>query len=141
MPKELNWLPALFLLPRGEFWAGNRGVGWFSRREDAIRDEASQLVAALVGHGKSVLDCCAAPGGKTLAIADRNANAQIAAVDLHAHRARLLRRLLHAQNFSNEAGDRNVGVVAADARHLPFVASFERVLADVPCLGHGHSFP
>ena len=102
-----------------------------------IQDEASQLVAALVGQGTSVLDCCAAPGGKTLAIADRNVEADITAVDLHPHRARLLRRLLRAGNFSDKAGDKNIGVVAADARNLPFAANFDRVLADVPCSGTG----
>ena len=102
-----------------------------------IQDEASQLVAALVGRGVSILDCCAAPGGKALAIADRNADSRITAVDLHSHRARLLRRLVNAPNVSNEAGDGNIDVVAADARHLPFVASFDRVLADVPCSGTG----
>jgi 16S rRNA (cytosine967-C5)-methyltransferase len=103
----------------------------------AIQDEASQLVAALVGHGTSILDCCAAPGGKTLAMADRNADAQITAIDLHAHRARLLQRLLRAQNLSSEASDGKVGVVAADARQLPFAMGFDRVLADVPCSGTG----
>ena len=43
----------------------------------AIQDEASQLVAALVSpqapeHASRILDCCAAPGGKTAAIADNN---------------------------------------------------------------------
>jgi 16S rRNA (cytosine967-C5)-methyltransferase len=37
-----------------------------------IQDEASQLVAALVGKGSRLLDCCAAPGSKTAAIAARN---------------------------------------------------------------------
>jgi 16S rRNA (cytosine967-C5)-methyltransferase len=109
----------------------------FRSGQCAIQDEASQLVAALVGQGTSVLDCCAAPGGKTLAMADRNADAQITAVDLHAHRARLLRRLLRPQNLSSVAGDGNVAVVAADARNLPFATRFDRVLADVPCSGTG----
>jgi 16S rRNA (cytosine967-C5)-methyltransferase len=102
-----------------------------------IQDEASQLVAALVGHGASVLDCCAAPGGKTLAIADRNLNAKITAVDLHSHRARLLRRLLSPQDPGTGTGPGNIRVAAADARSLPFAENFERVLADVPCSGTG----
>jgi 16S rRNA (cytosine967-C5)-methyltransferase len=100
-----------------------------------IQDEASQLVAALVGHGARILDCCAAPGGKTLAIADGNPNAEVAAIDLHPHRARLLRRLLSAHD--REAGTRAIRVIAADAEDLPFSASFDRVLADVPCSGTG----
>ena len=102
-----------------------------------IQDEASQLVAALVGRGKRVLDCCAAPGGKTAAIADRNPNASIAAVELHPHRARLLRKLLSAHGPSSEAGAGTISVVAADARNLPFAEKFDRVLADVPCSGTG----
>jgi 16S rRNA (cytosine967-C5)-methyltransferase len=106
----------------------------FRSGQCVIQDEASQLVAALVGHGSNILDCCAAPGGKTLAIADRNATSHITAVDLHPHRARLLRRLVHHQDQSGRSA---VRVVTADALHLPFTARFDRVLADVPCSGTG----
>jgi len=99
-----------------------------------IQDEASQLVASLVGSGTRILDCCAAPGGKAAAIADQNPGASVTAVDLHPHRARLLRNLLA---HHGEAGAGNVQVVAADARTLPFFAKFDRVLADVPCSGTG----
>src|SRR5690242_1522021 len=51
----------------------------------AIQDEASQLVAALVGRGQRLLDCCAAPGGKTAILAERNPESQIIADDLHPH--------------------------------------------------------
>jgi 16S rRNA (cytosine967-C5)-methyltransferase len=93
-----------------------------------IQDEASQLVAALVGRGSRILDCCAAPGGKTAAIAGRNPNAEIVAVDLYEHRVRLMRRLLCASN---------VRIIAADARALPLSGVFDRILADVPCSGTG----
>ncbi len=94
----------------------------------AIQDEASQLVALLVGKGRNILDCCAAPGGKTRVLADRNPDATIVAVELHPHRARLLRKLVPAEN---------VQVIAADVRKLPINARFDCVLADVPCSGTG----
>jgi 16S rRNA (cytosine967-C5)-methyltransferase len=100
-----------------------------------IQDEASQLVASLLGDGERILDCCAAPGGKTTAIADRNPSANVTALDLHPHRAHLLRNLLGAH--SRESGTGNVQVIAADARTLPFSTKFDRVLADVPCSGTG----
>ena len=103
----------------------------------AVQDEASQLVAALVGRAKHVLDCCAAPGGKTAAIADQNLNAKMFAVDLHPHRALLLRRLLRVHPAGVEVGGGNLRVIAADAGQLPFAAKFDRVLADVPCSGTG----
>jgi 16S rRNA (cytosine967-C5)-methyltransferase len=102
----------------------------------AIQDEASQLVAALIGRAEHVLDCCAAPGGKTAAIADQNLNGKILAVDLHPHRALLLRRLLRLPGGMEVRGS-NLHVIAADARQLPFAAKFDRVLADVPCSGTG----
>lgn len=108
----------------------------FQQGRCAIQDEASQLVAALVGQASSILDCCAAPGGKTLAIADCNSRANIAAVELHPHRARLLKTLLNGAPAPGR-GSRNIHVIAGDARNLPVSASFERVLADVPCSGTG----
>jgi 16S rRNA (cytosine967-C5)-methyltransferase len=102
-----------------------------------IQDEASQLVALLLGGGAEILDCCAAPGGKTLALADINSNSRITAVDLHPHRARLLRRLMRARKPAPGAEPINVDVIAADARDLPFAGTFDRVLADVPCSGTG----
>ncbi len=93
-----------------------------------IQDEASQLVAALVGRGTLLLDACAAPGGKTSAIAERNPDSLVIAAELHPHRARLMRRLVRAAN---------VCVIAADATQLPIRGRFDRVLADVPCSGTG----
>ena len=93
-----------------------------------IQDEASQLVALLVGKGTNMLDCCAAPGGKTRVLAERNPDADIVAVELHPHRSRLLRKLVTAKS---------VQVITADMRELPVSTHFDRVLADVPCSGTG----
>jgi 16S rRNA (cytosine967-C5)-methyltransferase len=100
----------------------------FRESRVAIQDEASQLVALLVGKGSRILDCCAAPGGKTRLLADRNPDASIVAVELHPHRARLLRKLVPAKN---------VEIITADIRTLPAAELFDRVLVDVPCSGTG----
>jgi len=100
-----------------------------------IQDEASQLVASLVARTEKnesrILDCCAAPGGKTLAISDQNPSAIILAAEIHPHRARLMRKLLgpHAST--------QIKTIVADARHLPTSEPFDRILADVPCSGTG----
>ena len=102
----------------------------------AIQDEASQLVAALVSaslcNQARILDCCAAPGGKTLAIADHNPSARITAVELRPHRARRMKNL-----FSTAHAATPIEVLIADARHLPLRTHFHRILADVPCSGTG----
>ncbi len=94
----------------------------------ALQDEGSHLIGLLVGKGQRILDGCAAPGGKTAVIADRNPDAKIFACDLHAHRAATLRRLVHAPN---------VLVVAGDVTSLPLCGPFDRILVDAPCSGTG----
>ena len=94
----------------------------------AIQDEGSQLVAMLVGKGSRILDCCAAPGGKTRLLAEQNPNASIVALELHDHRAQLLRK---------RVPEKNVQVVTADATQFTTDQLFDRVLVDVPCSGTG----
>jgi 16S rRNA (cytosine967-C5)-methyltransferase len=94
----------------------------------AIQDEASQLVALLTGEGSRILDGCAAPGGKTAILAERNPGATIVALDLHAHRTRLLQERVQALN---------VQVITSDLRTFPAGEQFDRVLVDAPCSGTG----
>lgn len=100
----------------------------FRERRLIIQDEASQLVALLVGRGNAILDCCAAPGGKTRIIAEQNPGSMVVALELHPHRAALLKKLVAADN---------IRVIAADARQLPVKKKFDRVLVDAPCSGTG----
>ena len=100
-----------------------------------VQDEASQLVAELAaaGPGERVLDVCAAPGGKTTAIAAAiGKRGRLIASDLRPARLRLLRRTL------DQAGAAGVRVVRLDLRQpAPFQPVFDCVLVDVPCSGLG----
>ena len=100
-----------------------------------VQDEASQLVAAFAGAapGERVLDACAAPGGKTLAMAgDMEDQGLLVATDLRARRVSLLARTMAM------AGVRTVRLARTDvAQRLPFPAVFDCVLLDAPCSGLG----
>ncbi len=103
-----------------------------------IQDEASQLVVELLAPrpGEQVLDACAAPGTKATAIAERiGASGSVVGLDRHPRRIGLLAR------DARRLGLDNVRTITADAsrplaERLP-LASFDRVLADVPCSGLG----
>jgi 16S rRNA (cytosine967-C5)-methyltransferase len=101
----------------------------------ATQDEASQLVAQLVVdlEPRSVLDTCAAPGGKTSYIRGGAPTAHpIVACDLRAPRLALLAATLEQHSAAG------VHVVCADAlRAAPFGATFDLVLLDAPCSGLG----
>jgi len=95
-----------------------------------LQDKGSQLVAELAGRGSAILDCCAAPGGKTLILAERNPEAHIVACESSALRLEHLRKRLARY------GDR-IECRQADATALTEESVYDLVLADVPCSGTG----
>ncbi len=95
-----------------------------------IQDEGSQLVAEIAGQGIAILDCCAAPGGKTLVLAERNPQAHIVACDASPERLGRLRDRLAFLGARVECK-------LADAAALVYENEFDLVLADVPCSGTG----
>jgi 16S rRNA (cytosine967-C5)-methyltransferase len=154
----LTLIPGSLLSSARRVYAGDiTKTQAFDSGQVVIQDEASQLVAALVGNGSHILDCCAAPGGKTLAIADHNPGATVTAIELHPHRARLLQKVLRNVLYSHDPHSSwlqtaqpqtapietaqmqtaPIQIAVADARHLPISRDFDRVLADVPCSGTG----
>ncbi|WP_246369607.1 16S rRNA (cytosine(967)-C(5))-methyltransferase RsmB [Saccharibacillus deserti] len=103
----------------------------------SIQDESSMLVAEALAPepGMSVLDCCAAPGGKTAHIAEKMGNrGRIVANDLHEHKQGLIAE--QAERLGLTCIETSVG----DAMSLKDrfeAASFDRVLLDAPCSGFG----
>ena len=107
----------------------------FQTGQIRIQDEGSQLIAELccgVTHRPTrILDCCAAPGGKTLILAERNPQARITACELSQARFESLRQRLSASAFANQ-----IEFLHADASQLP-ESTYDLILADVPCSGTG----
>jgi 16S rRNA (cytosine967-C5)-methyltransferase len=95
-----------------------------------VQDSASAIPARLLGdvRGKSVLDLCAAPGGKTAQFAA--AGAQVTAVDRSAARLRRLEQNLARLELS-------ATTVLADAIEYVPAHPFDAVLLDAPCSGTG----
>jgi 16S rRNA (cytosine967-C5)-methyltransferase len=102
----------------------------------SVQDGGAQLAAALLDAqtGMRVLDACAAPGGKTLHIAQRTPTlAELVAVDNDPLRLARVRENL-------ERAGRDAVLVNADLREKPpslAPASFDRVLVDAPCSATG----
>jgi 16S rRNA (cytosine967-C5)-methyltransferase len=98
-----------------------------------VQDEASQLIgelAASLASGR-VLDLCASPGGKTLALSTAK-QTQVIASDVRANRVRLLSRTLARCRVPNAT------VVHVADGPLPFTnETFDLVLIDAPCSGLG----
>ncbi len=107
----------------------------FRRGALSIQDEASQMVAHLldVRAGDSVLDLCAAPGGKTAVLARAaGPHSLVVASDVHIHRLQAMSATL------SRLGIASVQQVALDATTpLPFGRPFTRILVDAPCSGTG----
>lgn len=101
-----------------------------------VQDTASMLCvqALALQPGQTLLDMCAAPGGKSFTAAQIMQNqGRIMAFDLHEHRVRLI-----------SDGAKRLGISIIDAQtqdaavfHAALEKTADRVLCDVPCSGLG----
>ena len=132
----LDVSPGRWLRGALQISGGNPGASQAYRSgQISLQDEASQMVAHLVDGraSQTVLDACAAPGGKTMLLARAaGPRGRVIAGDLREHRLRATQEQLM------RTGITNVLLVALDAtRPLPFLERFDRVLIDAPCSGTG----
>lgn len=118
-----------------------RRVGPEELLEAYVMDPASVLAARAldVQDGDRVLDMCAAPGGKTLIVAENLVTSgEIFANDLSPERRDRLKKVIQ-QYIPRRVRDR-VWVTGKDAVQfgLREPDSFDRVLLDAPCSGERH---
>ncbi|WP_152433648.1 RsmB/NOP family class I SAM-dependent RNA methyltransferase [Erythrobacter sp. THAF29] len=119
--------PGHIRLPRGtpieQMPSYEEGAWW-------VQDLAAQLPARLLGQGEGrrVLDLCAAPGGKTLALAAAGWN--VTALDISGKRLQMLRENLKRTRLEAE-------VVKANALSYVPAKQFDAILLDAPCTATG----
>ncbi|MFN3864074.1 MAG: RsmB/NOP family class I SAM-dependent RNA methyltransferase [Erythrobacter sp.] len=123
----LSLAPGHIRLPRGAAVATLAG---FKAGEWWVQDLAAQLPARLLGpgEGRSALDLCAAPGGKTMQLAAAGWN--VTALDMSKRRLELLKDNLKRTGLK-------AAPVRADALVWQPRHRFDAILIDAPCTATG----
>ncbi len=100
-----------------------------------VQDKSSQFCCKLldVKEGDSVLDSCAAPGGKSFTLAQYlNSKGSLLSCDVFEHKTQLIK------NGAKRLGIENISVICCDAAELDKkVSDMDKVICDVPCSGFG----
>ncbi|MDR0889634.1 MAG: 16S rRNA (cytosine(967)-C(5))-methyltransferase RsmB [Oscillospiraceae bacterium] len=127
------WLPDCLTLKSA---GGMEALPAFQEGLVYVQDAAAKLavLAAGVKPDMHVLDCCAAPGGKSIAAAIAMQNrGTIHACDIHAHKLTLIEK--SAQRLGIDC----IRPQQQDAaqEYAPWLDAMDVVLADVPCSGLG----
>ena len=104
--------------------------GWF-----AVQDGAAQLAASYLGcqPGDSILDCCAAPGGKTCHLLEKTDDLQVTALEIDPLRMEKIAENLQRLGLKAQ-------LICGDASHPASWWNgqpFDRILLDAPCSATG----
>ncbi|KAF6153795.1 hypothetical protein GIB67_001028 [Kingdonia uniflora] len=103
----------------------------------SVQDESAGLVVSVVDpqQGETIIDCCAAPGGKTLFMASRlSGQGMVSAIDINEGRLRILKETakLHGVHDVITSIHADLRIFAEDNP-----VKSDKVLLDVPCSGLG----
>ena len=109
----------------------------FKRDEDydkgiyTFQSIGSVAICDIVPGGEILIDCCAAPGGKTVLLSDKFN--KVYAFELHDHRAELI------DQYSVRMNKHNIDVITGDSSVYDprFAQVADVVLCDCPCSGFG----
>ena len=141
-PEELDKKLAQYETVRGKYACDARYIKNLTSIEDmpeyisgelTVQSESSMLVveACDIKEGMSVIDVCAAPGGKSAYAAAKDPS-YILACDLHAHRVELMKK-----NFTRLGVAADTRVMDASVPEGELYFKFDRVIVDAPCSALG----
>ena len=128
-----GWLPdCLILSGTGDL----EQLEAFQRGLFYVQDPAARLsvLCAQLPENGNVLDCCAAPGGKSFAAAmDMKDTGHILSCDIHVHKTGLIR------NGAERLGLASIKALQQDAtaENPDWLEAMDTVIVDVPCSGYG----
>ena len=101
-----------------------------------VQDPAAKLsvLCAKIPENARVLDCCAAPGGKSFAaVIAMKGTGTVTSCDVHAHKAELIAKGAQRLGFDQIAAHHQ----DATQRVAQWEGAMDVVIADVPCSGYG----
>lgn len=104
----------------------------------SVQDIAAQHAAWLLDAqpGESILDCCAAPGGKTVHILERTSSARVLAIDSDAQRLTRIHENLQRLQLAKLDVRVQQGDASQPSTWAP-AEPFDRILLDAPCSATG----
>lgn len=128
--------PNALVITKGELL----GSALFATGQITVQDESAMLAvdSMNVQPGDRVLDACAAPGGKTVQIAERldpATGGRVDALDIHEHKTKLIQKNASRMHMADR-----VVTHTLDARRVAdeFAdETFDKILVDAPCSGIG----
>ncbi len=101
-----------------------------------VQDQGAYCASAVLcpKEGESVLDMCAAPGGKSTHMAElMRGTGTVIACDIHEHKIKLIDDAAARLGLSNI----HTRLLDATEKRDRFLLQFDKVLCDVPCSGLG----
>lgn len=101
----------------------------------AVQSESAMRAVLAIGisKGDKILDCCAAPGGKSAyAAALTDGQIDITAWDIRQHRVDMMRK-----NFDRLGVNASTEIMDASIQKAPLLGSYDVVLLDAPCSAMG----
>jgi 16S rRNA (cytosine967-C5)-methyltransferase len=107
----------------------------FAEGKVSVQDEAAQLAAILLNpqKGERILDACAAPGGKTLHLLEREKDLDLLAIDIEPARLEKIQENLNRTRLNAQLLAAN----AFDPDSWWDKKLFDRILLDAPCSASG----